>query len=90
PPQLSAAELKAQEDEATLTVQKIIVGAVLFSIRHRCCKEAILSAGSLRDSNWAYVLKPKAMPQLDRIICITRFLDWSGVLYHYRYASVLF
>lgn len=29
PPQLTAAELKAQEEEATLTVQKIIVGAVL-------------------------------------------------------------
>jgi len=29
PPQLSAAELKAQKDEATSTVQKIIVGAVL-------------------------------------------------------------
>jgi hypothetical protein len=28
PPQLSAAELKAQEQEATLTVQKLIVGAV--------------------------------------------------------------
>ncbi|TVY80440.1 hypothetical protein LSUE1_G005757 [Lachnellula suecica] len=29
PPQLSPAELKAQEDEATLTIQKVIVGAVL-------------------------------------------------------------
>lgn len=29
PPQLSAAELKAQEQEATLTVQKLIFGAVL-------------------------------------------------------------
>jgi len=29
PPQLSAAELKAQEDEAMSTVQRIIAGAVL-------------------------------------------------------------
>ena len=29
PPQLSPAEIKAQEEEATLTVQKVIVGAVL-------------------------------------------------------------
>lgn len=29
PPQLSAAELKAQEDEATLTIQKAISAAVL-------------------------------------------------------------
>jgi len=29
PPPPSAAELKAQESEATLTVQKVIVGAVL-------------------------------------------------------------
>ncbi|KAF8848842.1 hypothetical protein BDZ45DRAFT_810444 [Acephala macrosclerotiorum] len=29
PPQLSAAELKAAESEAALTVQKVIVGAVL-------------------------------------------------------------
>jgi hypothetical protein len=29
PPQLSATELKAQEQEATLTFQKLIVGAVL-------------------------------------------------------------
>ncbi|KAH6675081.1 mitochondrial outer membrane translocase complex, subunit Tom5 [Tricladium varicosporioides] len=29
PPQMSAAELKAQEQEAALTVQKVIVGAVL-------------------------------------------------------------
>ncbi|TVY18994.1 hypothetical protein LARI1_G004107 [Lachnellula arida] len=29
PPQLSAAEIRAQEDEANLTIQKVIVGAVL-------------------------------------------------------------
>ncbi|EPE29394.1 hypothetical protein GLAREA_00554 [Glarea lozoyensis ATCC 20868] len=29
PPSLSAAELKAQEDEAIVTVQRVIVGAVL-------------------------------------------------------------
>jgi len=29
PPQLSPAELRAQEAEATLTVQKVIVGAIL-------------------------------------------------------------
>lgn len=29
PPQLSPAELKALEDEATLTIQKVIVGSIL-------------------------------------------------------------
>ncbi|KAK2624113.1 hypothetical protein QTJ16_006747 [Diplocarpon rosae] len=29
PPQLSVAELKAAESEATLTIQKVIVGAIL-------------------------------------------------------------
>ncbi|CAL3973025.1 hypothetical protein PZA11_005367 [Diplocarpon coronariae] len=29
PPQMSAAELKAAESEATLTIQKVIVGAIL-------------------------------------------------------------
>jgi len=29
PPQLSAAELRAQEDEAIVTVQQVIIGAVL-------------------------------------------------------------
>ncbi|TVY41985.1 hypothetical protein LOCC1_G005358 [Lachnellula occidentalis] len=29
PPQLSAAEIRAQEDEANLTIQKVLVGAVM-------------------------------------------------------------
>ena len=46
PPQLSAAELKAQEQEATLTVQKIIVGAVLLYL---CTSSASASLENLKE-----------------------------------------
>ncbi|PSS14822.1 hypothetical protein M430DRAFT_20145 [Amorphotheca resinae ATCC 22711] len=41
PPQLSAEELKAQEAEATLTVQRIIVGSILLYL----CKISSLHLG---------------------------------------------
>lgn len=49
PPPMSAAELKATENEATLTVQKIIVGAILLYL---CKSEMFTSVPGTSANIW--------------------------------------